>query len=218
MYKVKAIRVESDSPVMGLASVVIDNRFRMDSIRIVKTDKNERGFFLAMPSYQTSKRDANDKPIYKDLFHPINKEFTEALNIAAADSLRTGEAVEIFRDRTEQIGVKVVPIENDNTNIKGDVTLFISPENSKEYTMVIDSIKVRLSESGENAGKNFVAMPSRKTKDGEYKNICYPVTKECREELFGEIFTKLNNSRGNGAGQDGGMGISDATEQDIMIK
>ena len=55
-------------------------------------------------------------------------------------------------------------------------------------------------------------------KDGEYKNICYPVTKECREELFGEIFTKLSNSKDHDNIQDGGMNISDATEQDIMIK
>ncbi len=34
-------------------------------------------------------------------------------------------------------------------------------------------------------GKNglFISMPSRKTQNGEYKDVAYPITKEAREEL-----------------------------------
>ena len=47
-------------------------------------------------------------------------------------------------------------------------------------------------ESGRD-GKLFVAMPSYKTKQTDengkaiYKDLCYPVTREFREQLFGDI-------------------------------
>lgn len=33
----------------------------------------------------------------------------------------------------------------------------------------------------------FVSMPSRKTQDGAYKDVCFPVTAEFREELHKNI-------------------------------
>lgn len=38
--------------------------------------------------------------------------------------------------------------------------------------------------------KMFVAMPSRKTPTGEYKDIVHPITTEMREELQNAIITK----------------------------
>lgn len=39
----------------------------------------------------------------------------------------------------------------------------------------------------------FVAMPSRKTPDGEYKDIAHPINTEAREMLQGQILEKYNN-------------------------
>jgi len=33
----------------------------------------------------------------------------------------------------------------------------------------------------------FVSMPSRKTADGEYKDVCFPVTKDTREAMQEQI-------------------------------
>ena len=35
----------------------------------------------------------------------------------------------------------------------------------------------------------FVSMPSQKTKSGEYKEICFPVTREFREQLQGSVLS-----------------------------
>jgi len=41
-----------------------------------------------------------------------------------------------------------------------------------------------------NNGKDFIAMPSRKTTDGEYKDIAHPIHAEAREKLERFIFEK----------------------------
>lgn len=47
---------------------------------------------------------------------------------------------------------------------------------------VIHDIKVIEGEKG-----LFIAMPSKKTSDGEYKDICHPITTQLREELRDKI-------------------------------
>lgn len=34
----------------------------------------------------------------------------------------------------------------------------------------------------------FVAMPSRRTKDGEFRDVCHPITSEFRSEIENEIY------------------------------
>lgn len=43
-------------------------------------------------------------------------------------------------------------------------------------------------------GKNglFIAMPNRKTVNGEYKDICFPVTAEARAGIQDAILTEYN--------------------------
>ena len=43
-------------------------------------------------------------------------------------------------------------------------------------------------------GKNgmFVSMPARKTADGEYKDICFPVTKDFRQYLIDKVLCEYN--------------------------
>lgn len=44
-------------------------------------------------------------------------------------------------------------------------------------------------------GKNgaFIAMPSRKTKDGEYKDVAHPIKADFRERLQGSILSMYEN-------------------------
>ena len=41
-----------------------------------------------------------------------------------------------------------------------------------------------------NNGSDFIAMPSRKTPDGEYKDIAHPIHAQAREKLEKAIFEK----------------------------
>lgn len=68
--------------------------------------------------------------------------------------------------------------------LKANVNLYTKPGNLKGFAslsindaLVIRNLSVRESENG-----LFVSMPSQKV-GGEYKDICYPITKELREEI-----------------------------------
>ena len=54
---------------------------------------------------------------------------------------------------------------------------------------VIHDIKIIESHNG-----LFIAMPSRKTPDGEFKDIAHPINAETRERLQGAILEKYRNS------------------------
>lgn len=68
--------------------------------------------------------------------------------------------------------------------LKANVNLYTKPGSLKAFAslsideaFVIRNLSVRESENG-----LFVSMPSQKV-GGEYKDICYPITKELREEI-----------------------------------
>lgn len=46
----------------------------------------------------------------------------------------------------------------------------------------------------EGDGKCFLAMPSRKSTDGSYRDICHPVTVDAREQLENEVIEKYRAS------------------------
>ncbi len=54
---------------------------------------------------------------------------------------------------------------------------------------VIHDIKVIEGNEG-----NFIAMPSRKTPDGEYKDIAHPINTETREEIRNLILAKYDEA------------------------
>ena len=59
-------------------------------------------------------------------------------------------------------------------------------------------------------GKNgrFVSMPSKKKQNGEYKDICFPITKEFRQIIQDEVLKQFNISEsksGHEFNQDDGL-------------
>lgn len=85
-------------------------------------------------------------------------------------------------DAELQFSVSVSLLEREGSDVKGLARIFI------EDCFVINNVSII--QGKENL---FVAMPSYKTKDVDENNkpvnrdICYPVTKEFREKLYGSI-------------------------------
>lgn len=61
-----------------------------------------------------------------------------------------------------------------------------------EECFVIHGLKVIDGQKG-----MFVAMPSRKMPDGEYKDIAHPITPELRKEITDSIIAKYNETIAN---------------------
>lgn len=49
------------------------------------------------------------------------------------------------------------------------------------------------------ADKLFIAMPSRKTPDGEYRDIAHPINAQMREKLQNEIIGKYEEAKNSEA-------------------
>lgn len=68
---------------------------------------------------------------------------------------------------------------------------------------VVHNVKVIEGKSG-----TFIAMPSRKTKTGEYKDVAHPINSEFRQKLQDIILKAYSESENEESGTDGGSGDS----------
>lgn len=189
-YKIKVNRVQKvNSNIKGFANVVFGENFKITNIAILD---GKNGLYVQMPRYRTNEIDENGKNIYRDFCNPITKEFREELY---GNILKTYESTEFdemyvgynqgeIPDKLEY-EVNVVTFEKEGSSIKGLARIFFDNE------FIVNNVSILSSKDVE-----FVSMPSYKTsqvdKDGRaiYQDVCYPVTKEFREELYENIFSQ----------------------------
>jgi DNA-binding cell septation regulator SpoVG len=69
---------KEDSKIVGIASITLNNAFRINDIIIRKDAKGKP--FVSMPSYRTGKQDENGKDLYKDICYSVKRDFTKTLN------------------------------------------------------------------------------------------------------------------------------------------
>ena len=180
LISVKTTRLDdSQNGIKGLATVSFGDAFKVQSIAI-KESKDGK-LFVAMPSYKTKQVDEAGKAVYRDICNPITKDFREALYGAILSSFENGRDATIGEAdgrTTPTVGVKTSVLENGGAT-KGLATIYL------EDAFVVSNVAIKQSHEG----KLFASMPSYKTsqvdEDGKpvYKDICYPATKEFREEL-----------------------------------
>lgn len=170
-YSVKVNEVkEKEGNLRGFATVVFGDCFKITNIAIL--ENREKGqLFVSMPRYRSNERDDQNNTVYKDICNPITREFREELHGSILDAFEHSEVQEneygVGKDKMPEFTVHVSPFERKNSNIRGLARVYFED--------------------------NFVAMPSYKTKQTDekgksiYQDVCYPVTKEFREKLYGEI-------------------------------
>ena len=151
-----------------------------------------------MPRYRSSEVDEQNNHIFKDVCNPITKEFREELYNAILDGYEKdgrdgGKEEKVQVAEMPPFAVKVTPFEREGSNIKGLARIYL------DDSFVINNVSVL-------QGKDnvFVAMPSYKTKQTDeqgkavYQDVCYPVTKEFRENLYGEIIGTYKEEKAKG--------------------
>jgi stage V sporulation protein G len=80
--------------------------------------------------------------------------------------------------------VRVRIVKKDDSKLKGVASITF------DDCFVIHDIKVIEGSEG-----YFIAMPSRKTADGEYKDIAHPIKTEMREELIKVILSAFEEEK-----------------------
>ncbi|MGN0818978.1 MAG: septation regulator SpoVG [Christensenellaceae bacterium] len=78
--------------------------------------------------------------------------------------------------------VRVRLIDKEDTKLKAVASITI------DDCFVVHDIKVIEGSDGP-----FIAMPSKKTGDGEYKDIAHPITTETRETIINAVIGAYNN-------------------------
>lgn len=196
-YTVQVNEVKNtEGNIRAFANVVFGKCFKITNIAILE-NKEKGQLFVSMPRYKSSQRNENNEPVYKDVCNPITKEFREELYSSILQAYenvknktgdkqvqKTGNDNAEGQDNAElKFSVSVSLLEREGSNIKGLARIFI------EDCFVINNVSII--EGRENL---FVAMPSYKTKEVDesnrtvYRDICYPVTREFRENLYEIIF------------------------------
>ena len=79
--------------------------------------------------------------------------------------------------------IRIRKVENDENKLRGIASITI------DDCFVIHDIKII-----EGKESLFIAMPSRKTKEGEYKDIAHPINSETRQMLSDAILKAYNNA------------------------
>lgn len=184
-YSIKVNKLEKENwSTKAFVSVVFEESLKVTDITIRETKKGE--IFVAMPGYKTSKKNELGNPVYKNYFYPTTAEFRKELydNILKTYKSNAKEVnVTSGKDKVS-VSVAMYPC-NFNEKIESIGKIYI------DKCFLIDGVRVNEGEKG-----SFVAMPTKNTegKDGkaEYSEVCYPVTKEFREQLYGEIMKKSN--------------------------
>ena len=188
-YAIKVNEVKNhDGNIRGFATVTFGDSFKITNIAIL--ENREKGeLFVSMPRYKSNDRDENGETVYKDVCNPITKEFREELygNILEAfDRIKENPKETMIADKDDkempEFSVAVTPFEREGSSIRALARVFIND------SFIVSNVSVL-------QGKNdvFVAMPSYKTKQVDengksiYQDLCYPVTKEFREKLYGTI-------------------------------
>lgn len=212
-YTIKVSEVNKESNIRAMATVVFDDSFKVGSIAVVERKDGE--LFVAMPQFRSSDKDKHGNDVYKSVCNPITKEFRQELfdNILATYASEQKERTIDTKDgRNLQFKVSVNPFERQGSNIRGIGRIYLNDN------FVVNNVSVL--QGKENL---FVAMPSYKTKQKDeqgkaiYQDVCYPVTKEFREVLYGEVINSYNaaKDRNISKGEDDFMVPGD-TELPIM--
>lgn len=178
-YKIKVYKTKSNEwSTKAYASVTFNNSFVVTGIT-VREGKNNN-LFVAMPSYKSSKTDENGRPIYKDYCNPTTKEFRDELygNIIDAYMNDKKELEVKGASNKFEFGIALRSFSGENIEALGRIYF--------DKCFVINNVKVIPSEKG-----SFVAMPSqlvnKENGEKEYEDVCFPITKEFRTELYDAI-------------------------------
>jgi DNA-binding cell septation regulator SpoVG len=195
-YTVKINEVNNkESNVKAFATVVFGESFKICNIAVVKN--KEGNLFVSMPSYKTNERTEHNEAVFKDICNPITAEFQKELSqaiLSAYDRRSELGKNALSIGNPENMGepaftVAVTPYEREGSNLRGLGRIYF------EDSFVVSNVSVLQGKNG-----MFVSMPSYKTNqqiNGKpvYQDICFPVTKEFREKLYGGVLAAYEEAK-----------------------
>lgn len=190
-YTIKVNELNRESNIKAIATVVFGDSFKVGNIAIVQRKDGE--LFVAMPQFRSNSKDQHGNDVYKSVCNPITKEFRQELfdNILGVYADEQKERIIDTKDGMDlKFKVSVIPYERQSGNVREIGRIYFNDN------FVVNNVSVL--QGKENL---FLAMPSYKTRQKDeqgkavYQDVCYPVTKEFREVLYGEVIDSYNKEK-----------------------
>lgn len=201
-YSIKVNDVKrNEGSLKGFATVTFGESFKVTNIAILQSGDGR--MFVSMPRYKTNQQNEEGHDVYKDICNPITKEFREILYDDILEAFEKRDEKD-FEKRDEkdfvsrekfvempEVTVSVTPYEREGSSMKALARVVL------DDCFVINNVTVL---EGRN-GNNFVAMPGYKTNQRDeqgkdiFQDICYPVTKDFREKLYGELISSYQKEK-----------------------
>lgn len=170
--------------IVGMASVLIENKFAINSIRLAVHEKEgRREVNVFYPSRKSSSQRALNG--YLNICYPSNSELRSSLKEAIIKSYNEGGKEQMVQTECKYKLNTFV-----NLYDKGATKGFALAEFGEKAEFKVNDISVL-------EGKNglFVAMPSYKKNNGEYATICNPMTKEFGDELSEKVLEQYEKKQ-----------------------
>lgn len=193
-YSIKLNAVNNpEKNVKAFATVTFGDCFKITNIAVVKN--REDVAFVSMPSFKSKERTEHNEPVYKDVCNPITSEFRAALYddiLSLYGEMEQSGKTEVSREADNpeepEFKVAVTPFEREGSNIRGLARIYF------DDSFVVSNVSVIQGKE-----KEFIAMPSYMVKQNgdksQYQDVCFPVTKEFREKLYGAIMDCYKQER-----------------------
>lgn len=183
-YSIKINKLSNeDWNTKAFVSLVFGDKLKVNDITIRQAQNG--ALFVAMPGYKTSKTDDQGNPAYKNFCYPISAEFRKELFDNIIQAFKDNKKEVSVHPEEDKMDIGITMQQSSNNSFKCIGRFYIGKD------LVVDGVKIIDSDKGP-----FVAMPTKSKTDGtgktEYNQICYPITKEFREELYGAILDKGN--------------------------
>ena len=172
-YSVKCTPIKNGAyNVVGIASVVVDDKLMVNNIQLVQNDNN---YEVHYPSRRSKKTNTG----FTTIAYPADQKLKKKIMSAIISSYKkNGERIDINTDTPYELTTKISPFERDN--IRGFCRISFSENNEFRF----NDIMLRDSSKG-----IFVDFPSYKTnkvdEDGNtvYNSVINPFTKEFYAEI-----------------------------------
>lgn len=168
-------RIQGDK-LKAFVDITLDNNIAVHGIKVFEGAK---GLFVAMPGRKTKKEDGK----FLDTVHIINKDLRasivqEVLNFYKKEGREV--VLENGADKTEISRITMTKNKNES-KLKAWANISLSD------SIVIHGVKVI-------EGKNglFVVMPSKKAKDGKFRDIAHALNNETRNMMQKAVLDKYN--------------------------
>lgn len=174
----------SSTALQAVASVEFTNGLVFHDIKIIK--KQDNRLWILMPSKRYFYYADDTQGIFLDVAHPINRESlqkleTEIINCYNRAKGNSNIYKEILNNEVEDINI---------TDIHLDIPRY--PNSPSNYLMqasitIDNSYCIHDIKIIKHNNELFIAFPSRKTNNNEYKDLVHPTKKEVREKISNAI-------------------------------